>query len=346
MRPFTIVSSLFILISSSRAAPTGLSQTTIIDAGGDVPEGGPAIQLSSNGVSNFQLANFIENIESQFFAQALTALATDIAFTTPGPDGLSVQDVITKVAAQELVHKATVEGALTGSGAVTIGGCTKVDTVSSTAELLARANVSCLAPCICFNISNYRQIITSSSIGGIIAIEGSVVKTDPGLITSASSILGSESRHDAFFRQSEGAVPNPAPFETAISAIWAYNLILGFVDPGSCPTLLPIQILPELTISSPPPTSAPPKIPPTIISFTVNQSIASESSNLFIGWVNQANAPVYTIATVSSAGQGTAPVPGGLNGAAFAALTNQNTATSVDALTSATLAGPAVVVIS
>lgn len=146
MLPSTIVSGLLILISSSRAAPTGLSQTTIIEAGGDAPQGGPAATLSSNGVSNFQLANFIENIESQFFAQALTTLAEDSEFTTPGPDGFSVQDVITKVAAQELVHKATIEGALTSSGALTIADCTKVNTVSSTAELLARANVGYLAP--------------------------------------------------------------------------------------------------------------------------------------------------------------------------------------------------------
>jgi len=344
---FTVVPSLLLLISYSWAAPAGLSQSTITTAGGDVPKGGSPPRLSANGITNFQLANFIENIESQFFAQALTSLAADTAFTTPGSDGVSVQDVITKVTAQELVHKATIEGALTAAGAVLVSECTKVDTVASTSELLIRANVSRhRLGLYSVTLLTLFQIITSTSIGAIIALSGSLAKTDPNLITTSASILGVEARQDGFFRNNLGSVPDPTPFETQISAAWAYNLILGFVDPKSCPTLLPFPVLPVLTITSPPPLSPPPKTPPTTISFTVDRSVVLKTSKFFIGWVNQANAPVYTAAIVSITGKGTAPTPPGINGATFVALTNQNTATTVDSLTSATIAGPAVVVVS
>jgi len=360
MRFFTIIPTFVISLRLSCAAPISqLSQQTITVAGGDVPNGGPAVKLSTNGISNFQL-----------FAQALTNLVSDSAFTTPGSDGVSVQDVVTKVAAQvskacsccwaisphtapnlqillelfvtkiiylnimltlyqELVHKATIEGALTSSGALTIPECTKVEIVSSTAQFLTRAN-----------------IITSTSIGAIISLSGSLAQSDPSLVSTASSILGVEARQDGFFRVSESLVPDPAPFETQISGIWAYNIVLSFVDQKSCPTLLPLPILPVLTITSPPPDAIPTAVPPTTISFTVDRSIITRNEKLFIGWVNQANVPVYTVATISILGKGTAPIPSGLSGASFAALTNQNTAVSVDALTSATIAGPAVVIVS
>lgn len=71
------------------------------------------------------------------------------------------------------------------------------------------------------------------------------------------------------------------------------------------------------------------------------------SANLFIGWVNENNVPVYTPAEVLDAGRiiRTA-VPSGINGMAFAALTGQNTAESVGDLTTATIAGPVAVPVS
>lgn len=45
-------------------------------------------------------------------------------------------------------------------------------------------------------------------------------------------------------------------------------------------------------------------------------------------------------------GVGTADIPDGLTGIAFAALTEQNAATTVDALSNITLAGPAPVLLS
>ena len=71
---------------------------------------------------------------------------------------------------------------------------------------------------------------------------------------------------------------------------------------------------------------------------------------LWIGWVNQANNVVYEEVDLGAGASGvvqfTSTIPDGLNGIAFAALTGQNTALDVTALTAATLAGPVPVQIS
>lgn len=69
------------------------------------------------------------------------------------------------------------------------------------------------------------------------------------------------------------------------------------------------------------------------------------NKTLFIGWVNQANPVVYTNVTVRN-GVGMADIPDGLTGIAFAALTEQNAAATVDALSNVTLAGPAPILLS
>jgi hypothetical protein len=71
-------------------------------------------------------------------------------------------------------------------------------------------------------------------IGVTISLADRLAVIDPELINAVSSILTVESRYDAFFRYINGKVPNPAPFNTRISDIWAYNLALSFIVPGSC----------------------------------------------------------------------------------------------------------------
>jgi hypothetical protein len=95
------------------------------------------------------------------------------------------------------------------------------------------------------------DLITSARISAIIGLADRISETDPLLIRSVSSIVTVNSRHDAFFRQGIGSVPNPTPFDTGINGVWAYNLAFGFVVPGSCPVEIPIPILPILSVSSP-----------------------------------------------------------------------------------------------
>ncbi|KAH6683474.1 hypothetical protein B0J14DRAFT_674111 [Halenospora varia] len=313
--------------STGKPPPVLLSQATSDQAGGGVPSGPPPqTSFSANALQNFKVANFIEGIESGFFAGALNSLNKDPNFTNPTSNGQSIANVTTQIAAQELVHKATLEGLLGLAMEPTVPACATIFPVNDTNDYLAKANV-----------------VTSAAIGVIITILQSLSQTDPNLLGPLSSILSVESQQDAFFRMSGSNTPSASPFSTSLSTTFAYNIALTFVDPRSCPQLLPLPILPSLNRTSPAFSATAPPTPPTSITF--DASGVPHNGNLFVGWVNQANPVVYSDVIVQD-GIGTADVPKGLTGIAFAALTAQATEMTVDGLTNVTLAGPAPVLMS
>lgn len=195
-----------------------------------------------------------------------------------------------------------------------------------------------------FALSN---IITSAGIGAVINVASGLALTDPELVPGPASILAIEARHDAFFRaKSVSKIPNPAPFDTRISAAYALNLANAFIVPNSCtggmPTFPIIPALKALQMSKLTGSSGP-------IAFSFDAESVSDADlkkTLYIGWVNQANVVSYTPATISASGEVKTEIPAGLAGLAFAALTGQNTAVDVNALTAVTIAGPAPVQIS
>ncbi|MCJ1339566.1 hypothetical protein MMC09_004856 [Bachmanniomyces sp. S44760] len=306
-----------------------LSAGVINVAGGDIPTAGLPPTISPGAINDFMVANFLENLEAFFFASGAQNLSSW---------GASAGDVgiVERVAAQEQVHVATIEALLTNFKAQVVTPCqyTFPSSVSKDTFL------------------SLAQIITSVGIGAVIDVLSGISATDPALIPSVSSIVTVESRHDAYFRvEALGAVPNPTPFDTRISGIWALNLASPFVVPGSCawqpefPTFAPLTILSPLT-----------KFTGSGGDLTLSVDVTKISpplapgQKLWIGWVNQANNVVYEEVDLGAGASGvvqfTSTIPDGLNGIAFAALTGQNTALDVTALTAATLAGPVPVQIS
>jgi hypothetical protein len=73
--------------------------------------------------------------------------------------------------------------------------------------------------------------------------------------------------------------------------------------------------------------------------------VAEAGKQLLVGWVNQLSMPVYTPLNITVKGKGTASVPSGMNGAAFAVVTTQQP-DNTDDLALATLAGPVVLTLS
>jgi hypothetical protein len=139
--------------------------------------------------------------------------------------------------------------------------------------------------------------ITSVGIGATIGLNERLAITDPLLVKSISSILTVESRHDAFFRHIRGAVPNPAPFDTGVSDIWAYNLAFSSIQPGSCSVELPIPIFPRLAIFQPPSTSHKNRTKnKDEWEFTWDPMqtpfVTEASKQLLIEWISQLNEPV------------------------------------------------------
>jgi hypothetical protein len=187
-------------------------------------------------------------------------------------------------------------------------------------------------------------------IGASIGLADRLAATDPLLIKSMSSILAVESRHDAFFRHIKGEAPNPTPFDTGISDIWAYNFALSFTVPGSCSIEIPLPILPILTVSNATDSkSTNDTTSGSLRQFTWDPNqmtfVAEAGKQLLVGWVNQLDVPVYTPLNITVKGQGTAPVPQEMNGVAFAVVTTQQPDNAND-LALATLAGPVAVKLS
>lgn len=312
-----------------------LSKVTVALAGGDVPEGGPK-SISTSAAKLFRVADFLENIESAYFAQSLKSLKKDTNFTTPFPGGsMSIASMTRQIAAQKLVHKATLEGLMLRANEQPGPACTEILPVHSVAQYLAGANLA-----------------TSAAIGAIsTSLQSLSDSGDRNLIPAISSILSVKSKQDAVLRAASHTEPSSSPLDTAISLSWAVRLSLDLVNPASCSQLPEVDIIPQMKVTNPV-FSAVAQVPmPVTMTFTFDAARVTPGAPLFVGWVNQANAPVYTPVTVAADGMsGTAPMPlgKGMTGVVYAALTNQagSLATTMQELSDLTLAGPAGVLFS
>lgn len=224
------------------------------------------------------------------------------------------------------MHQTTLQNILLAAGASIIPECQYVFPSRNTSEFLSLG-----------------RSLSSVGVSAILGLAETVAILDSNLVSGIASIAATEARHDAFFNVANGQLPNPAPFDTPISSTWAYNLALKFIVPASCPVELPITILPTLS------TQIILQSNQTSMTFSWDPAqkpvIQENGKDLFIGWVNQLGSPVYTPLKSIGNGTGTATVPSGLKGVVYTALTTQNTLMSVDDLTGATLAGPAIVLV-
>lgn len=256
----------------------------------------------------------------------------------------------TKYSQQEEVHLQTLVDLLEAYDAPTIPQCEYSFPVNSTKSFF-----------------QYAHLIGSTGIGATIGLSERLAATDPQLSTLISPILAVESRHDAFFRYVENTEPSPTPFDTGIADIWAYNAALSFVVPGSCSIDPPVPVLPKLTTTqkaTPPCTNVIKKANSTdstenidcanstrnaMLQFSWDPTqmpfVVAKGKQLLIGWVNQANAPIYTPLNVTTKGTGTTNLPPDLNGVAFAVLTTQEY-DNVNDLGQGALAGPVTIPIS
>jgi Ferritin-like domain len=175
--------------------------------------------LSQDGIGWLQLANFLENLEVAFFHEGVSNYTQRWKSNTK-VSGVKTADVIRRIAAQESVHKESIENLLAANGAQPVHSCTYSFPVTNEKSFLALAS-----------------IITNVGIGNLINTVGKLSETDGQLDASIASIIPVEARHDAFFRLYNKEVPNPSTFETRISGIWAYNLALDFIQHGSCGNL-------------------------------------------------------------------------------------------------------------
>lgn len=187
-------------------------------------------------------------------------------------------------------------------------------------------------------------VLKSIELGVFMSLAESLPPTDTPATVLLSSMASVAAKQNALLHTHTVSNASIESFETPSSAAWAYNLVLGYVQPGSCAVELPLPILPTLTMNDRTVGYARPGTEVTFSWDAAGRAAATRSGKpLFVGWVNQLDAPVFTSLTVLGDGSGTTRIPPRLSGTAFAVLTAQPELTSTDELTAATLAGPVVV---
>ena len=288
---------------------------------------------SATDESVLQLALYLEHLETVLYTGGYESF-TDAEYTAAGfPPGF--RENVGVIAQHEVTHASTIADILSKAGYSPVPPCTYSFPYNSPTSFVDLANM-----------------ITSVGIGAYLG-GGSLLTDDPTLLTAASSILTVEARHDSYLRAGVGGSPFPNAFDTALTAVFAYNLAQMFIV--SCPQQLPLPILPKLTLESPmaPSNLQPPTPAGTILKFSYDPTKffvkVDPNAPLYIGLINSVTNVTYTEVTSCGTGCATIPVPEGAAGAAFAVLTTFPTA---DALTEdqlsqfGTLAGPAEVILS
>jgi len=288
--------------------------------------------LSAADESVLQLALFLEHLEYNLYTGGYEAF-TEAEYEAAGFEA-GFRDNVAVIASQEATHAATITSILEENSVTPIPNCTYSFPYSDPTSFVDLSNM-----------------VTTVGIGAYLG--GALSLTDnPNLLTAASSILTTEARHDSYLRAGVGGSPFPTPFDTSLTAVWAYNLALMFVT--SCPQYLPLIELPKLKLASPmPPADLQPPTPAgTTLTFNWDPSTffvsVDPSAPLYIAMINQNYPVVYEEVTSCGTGCGTVPVPAApVGGVAFAVLTTFSGGLNSTELTSfGTLAGPAEVVLS
>ncbi|KAL9096800.1 MAG: hypothetical protein Q9163_006409 [Psora crenata] len=289
--------------------------------------------VSETDVSVLQLALYQEYLELALYTGGFENF-TDEQYRAEGfPPGF--RDNVGVIAQHEAIHAQTISAILTKAGYSPISPCTYHFPYNSPSSFVNLANM-----------------LTSVGIGAYLG--GAALLTDsPALVTAASSIVTVEARHDTYLRTGIGAAPFPMPFDTALTAVFAFNLARLFVV--QCPQQLPLPVLPRLTVEepSPPPNLQKPAPPGTQLTFRYDPSEffvnVDPNAALYIGFINLVTNVTYTQVTNCGTGCASIPVPEGATGVGYAVLTtfDGNAALTEDQLSQfGTLAGPAEVVVS
>ncbi|KEF63377.1 uncharacterized protein A1O9_01354 [Exophiala aquamarina CBS 119918] len=220
-----LVSVTFVILARTAGAVPALITGTALppniahQAGGGLPNQPGSPRVLQNGLSNFQVANFLENLESAFFQEGLFNLS-QWAHCGQGRNSCGSNSFLV---------------AWKSFGVQDVAPCQYIFPVTDQSSFFALGN-----------------IITTVGIGALVGLQSALALSDPTIEATIGYILPVESRHDAFFRITANEIPNPTTFETPISGIWAYNLALDFVMAGSCSNLpqavASLPVFPDLGI--------------------------------------------------------------------------------------------------
>ncbi|KAF8303263.1 hypothetical protein DL93DRAFT_454886 [Clavulina sp. PMI_390] len=155
---------------------------------------------SSNTVTALQFAHVLEQLETQFYGQALKKFtASDLSSAGFNNPQLAV-DILTGIQNDEATHTTVLEAALTAVGATPISSC-NFDFTSALTDVKTTINVARLV----------ENVGVSAYLGATTLID------DAQLLTDAASIATIESRHQTIHNLLAGGSPIATSFDIALS---------------------------------------------------------------------------------------------------------------------------------
>jgi len=164
-------------------------------------------------VTVFEFANVLEQLESQFYSQALTKFqAADFQAAGFNNTNLPVE-LFTSIQSDESTHASVIASALVALGGTAITGCTFnfSSVLTDVATMAATARVV-------------------ENVGVAAYLGGTTLLTDPQLIVAAGSIMTVEARHQTVLNILNLGNPIPAAFDIALTPSEVLAIAGGFIS--------------------------------------------------------------------------------------------------------------------
>jgi len=176
-----------------------------------------------------QFALTLEHLESEFYRQGFAQFPAD-QFTALGLTAQEISD-LTNIGKTEESHVVLLQGAIAQAGTQPVQACQYNFGFTDAAGMVATAAV-------------LENVGVSAYLGAAPLV------SDPGILTTAATILTVEARHQSFIRAASKIVAVPQAFDTPLSAKQVFSLAAPFI--ASCPegSNLILTAFPTLTMAA------------------------------------------------------------------------------------------------
>ncbi|KAL5370762.1 hypothetical protein PMIN02_013054, partial [Paraphaeosphaeria minitans] len=186
------------------------------------------ISLSPSAVDALQLAQFLKNL-------GVSVLNTSKLYTRRSTEAnygaSSLASLVADISEQEQMQLEALQTLLRRSGGEHVPPC----------QYSAPGNAT--------ELVTLMAVLKSIELGVFMSLAESLPPTDTPATVLLSSMASVASKQNALLHTHTVSNASIESFETPSSAAWAYNLALGYVQPGSCAVELPLPILPTLTMN-------------------------------------------------------------------------------------------------
>ena len=264
-----------------------------------------------------QFALTLEHLESEFYRLGFAQFPV-ADFQALGLNQRQIED-LTKIGETEEAHVVLLQGALAQAGVQPVQAC--------------QYN---------FGFTDALSMVTTAAVlenVGVSAYAGAAqLLSDPGILTTAATILSVEARHQTFVRAATSIIAVPSAFDVALSAKMVFSLAAPFI--ASCPegSNLALTAFPTLTLAAG-------QNPAALVAGSVVQLQSDQNASAQFCAFTGAGLIGGTAFVPFDAASGACTVPQGLTGIVYVSITNAGPLSGV-ITDDIVLAGPMVMQVS